>query len=397
MTELRSLDACVIVGSTRRSAWRKNWQRHQELVSRLSSHIPALYIELGVTRNHSLPEIAAKIAGRGTGGAQLEGAWASDGISCLEFVHMPGVPVRDAWPFRSLNAALLSRDVTRWLSRKGVAVERTLIWVGVPTDYALDLAVAARDAFVVYDVAQLYSQSVHMSPHVVGIEERLIARADLVVCDSPCLAKRLGAPGDKTVVIPQGVSADLLRRPKIRRRENTVGYLGSDNQAFDAQLLNTLATSLPDVSVEVVGAFSNQTWPRNVRMLGPLDHDRAIAAVEQWSVGLVPYMVNDFTSCVLPTKVLEYLAAGLQVVATRSAALESVDYPCVRMAASNRSFVNHVELALAVEPSCQVDPAWLVLQTWDQRFSDLERALAEKSVSLGGPPFLVEVGREGRG
>jgi glycosyltransferase involved in cell wall biosynthesis len=43
------------------------------------------------------------------------------------------------------------------------------------------------------------------------------------------------------------------------------------------------------------------------------------------SVGLVPYLLNDYTSGVFPMKVYEYLAAGLPVVTTALPSLEGAD------------------------------------------------------------------------
>jgi glycosyltransferase involved in cell wall biosynthesis len=56
---------------------------------------------------------------------------------------------------------------------------------------------------------------------------------------------------------------------------------------------------------------------KNVEYLGNLPLDELAVEVKTSTVGLIPYLINDYTGGVFPMKVYEYLAAGLDVVATQ--------------------------------------------------------------------------------
>ena len=54
----------------------------------------------------------------------------------------------------------------------------------------------------------------------------------------------------------------------------------------------------------------------NVRLVGAVPHADVVRYMRRFDVGLLPYVVNPYTSALRPVKLVEYLAAGLPVVST---------------------------------------------------------------------------------
>jgi len=54
----------------------------------------------------------------------------------------------------------------------------------------------------------------------------------------------------------------------------------------------------------------------NIHLLGNRSYDELPAYVQAFDVGIIPYVLNDWTRSVDPLKLLEYLAAGIPVVTT---------------------------------------------------------------------------------
>jgi glycosyltransferase involved in cell wall biosynthesis len=55
----------------------------------------------------------------------------------------------------------------------------------------------------------------------------------------------------------------------------------------------------------------------NVHFLGPRPHKDLPSLLGRLDVGLMPFVVNDFSRPLVPLKLYEYMAAGLPVVSTK--------------------------------------------------------------------------------
>jgi hypothetical protein len=99
-----------------------------------------------------------------------------------------------------------------------------------------------------------------------------------------------------------------------------IGYVGGIHRFFDAEMLAAMARARPDWSWVLVGPL--QTSPRelkhipNVHLIGPKAHEELPDYIHRFDVGIVPYLHNNYTATVVPTKIIEYLAAGKPVVST---------------------------------------------------------------------------------
>lgn len=374
----------VMFGSTRRSAWGVNRQRHQEIVERLAASCPVTYLELSVTRNPSLADVVRRTAGK-INRHRLNGPLSSSETSVeslgIRFTAPRVAPLRDIPLVRAASKTSLIGQI-----RALPGVERsgkgTVLWACQPCDYVVDAIAAFEDAFVVYDVAQYYRYSVHMQPQVRQHEDWLVRRANLVIVDSPYLGELLEVSPDRLLVVPQGVSRQLLEADgEYVERLPIAGYLGSCNQALDLNLLIEVASHLPEVVFELVGCRGLQDLPSNVRTYDSLLHSEIASVLDRWTVGLIPYKVNDFTSGVLPTKALEYLARGLRVVSTSLPSLQSASFPGIEFAVGSDEFARVVEASVAVRPEQDGYRSWLLGQTWDERYATIVRRLNEMGVT----------------
>lgn len=349
-------------------------------MTHVAARVPTLVVGLGTTRNKTPLEILRRLFAPKMPQSGTEPG--VDRAKGIRFIAMPGVPIRDIQPFRGLNAALLKRRITKWLREQGCSPEQALLWVGVPTDYALDMVREFRGVFSVYDVAQVYSQSEHMPATVAATEAQLVRQVNLTLCDSVVVSGALGAVAADAPIVPQGVDVDLFRDSARVQRRRVVGYVGSENQAFDTKLMREVVGALPSVQFELAGEFSRVWESANVRVLGPIAHRDLPAILGSWSVGIVPYKENAFTAGVLPTKVLEYIAAGLPVVSTGLAALQAMCWTKVMFAQDAATFIRHIADAVEADGFEDPDWAWLESQSWDARFADVERELMLRGVCL---------------
>jgi uncharacterized SAM-binding protein YcdF (DUF218 family) len=201
----------------------------------------------------------------------------------------------------------------------------------------------------------------------VGSEEQLFREVDLVFVTSEQLRVRAAAFSQHVHLFPFGVSfakfervrqsetpppADLagLRRP-------IVGYVGGVHRWIDFELLAETAKLMPEVSFAVVGPVQTDVSALdglpNVHLLGKKEHDQVPAYIKGFDVGIVPYRLADYTANVYPTKLNEYLAMGLPVVASDLPEIRRFNHDhgaVVRIASGADAFARELRAALVPSP-----------------------------------------------
>jgi uncharacterized SAM-binding protein YcdF (DUF218 family) len=99
-----------------------------------------------------------------------------------------------------------------------------------------------------------------------------------------------------------------------------VGYVGGMHQWVDQDLIVEVVRRLPEITFVFVGPeqcdLSRLRACANVKLLGGKPHAELPAYIRQFDVGIVPYTLSEYTANVYPTKLNEYLAMGIPVVAT---------------------------------------------------------------------------------
>src|SRR6185312_8367962 len=155
-------------------------------------------------------------------------------------------------------------------------------------------------------------------------------QADLVFVTSEKLRERAARYSDRVHLFPFGVNLerfDAVRRGNDQAPQDlaplkrpVVGYVGGLHQWVDQPLLAAVAEQLPEMSFALVGPVQTDVSAlerrSNVTLFGQRPHPELPKYVKQFDVGIVPYLLTEYTANVYPTKLNEYLSMGIPVVAT---------------------------------------------------------------------------------
>ncbi len=211
------------------------------------------------------------------------------------------------------------------------------------------------DAPIVYDVRGLWidfgyrdKRFGNLLYQLLRMTEGVVMRnADRIIAISDRLKRiliRRGVESDKIdIVFGDGVDTrELSARPRHRRSESkVVGYVGSLTRARRPHLLIEsfqIAQSQSEVPLELILVGpGNGEEPRlkdqaaalglesSVTVTGPLSHSDALSQMSKFSVAL-SYDATDWLpfQVAVHTKVFEYMAFGLPIVATRHPVHEGV-------------------------------------------------------------------------
>lgn len=188
--------------------------------------------------------------------------------------------------------------------------------------------------------------------------KRNLCRADIVAAVSPHLAERLAetyALPAPVTVIPNGCQPPATVPPGVRQR--TACLVGQLNERLDLPVLEALQDSGTPVVVigprtdrdaETARRLDNFLSAPNVTWLGEVAAQDLPAYLSEQGVGLTPYADTAFNRSSFPLKTLDYLAAGMPVVATDLPAVRWLDTDLVAVGANPSDFASQVQRALLV-------------------------------------------------
>jgi hypothetical protein len=271
-------------------------------------------------------------------------------------VQPVALPWHDVAVVRRFNCWSLARDIRKGIARVAPG-ERPLFVSGTPTAFGLigNLDELASIYFCIDDYGEIHGTDRDL---LAPLEVEMLARVDALVATAASLTVTKRPASGRTLQVPQGVNfehfsryrnppADLATLPRP-----ILGFAGGVGPAVDFTLIRALASAFPEGSVVMVGPHqqdvSTEQWPSNVHFLGPRPYEELPAYVQAFTIGLVPYVHNDWTRAVDPLKLLEYLAAGIPVVST--ALPEAKKYAsALQLADGPEAFVQAVRAAMATD------------------------------------------------
>lgn len=195
------------------------------------------------------------------------------------------------------------------------------------------------DAFSMYDSAMMGE-----------MDRRCCRYADVVIASAGELYDRCRAINPNTVLIPHGVdwehfreavtgckmqdashgmqdsrsntqgSTSSVQHPASSIQHPIIGFFGLLSEWVDQELLLKLAAACPGADLQLIGKadvdVSRLKGVPNIKLPGPMPFARLPEALARFTVGIIPFVVNDLTRSVNPIKLREMLSAGCPVVST---------------------------------------------------------------------------------
>ena len=250
----------------------------------------------------------------------------------------------------------------------------------------------------VYDAMDELSKFKFAPEHLLGLEQELIDRADVVFTGGSSLFEAKKDRHANVHCFPSSVDrahfakargglfdpADQEDLPHPR-----LGFYGVIDERFDTELLDKVAEMRPGWSFVMVGPvvkISEDDLPRrpNIHYLGSKTYGELPAYLSGWDVALMPFAMNESTEFISPTKTPEYLVGGKPVVSTpiRDVVRHYGQLEGVGIASTPDEFVAACETALGL--SSKPESGWLAeadlmlsATSWDTTQARMAGLIAE--------------------
>ncbi len=341
--------------------WDFIWQGHQEIMSTLAAHNNrVLFVEntgVRAPRLRDLPRLKHRLTN------WFKGIKGFREVRENLFVYSPLL-----FPFpynrvaRWLNHRLLLQALRRWMD--AVGFRRPIFWTFLPTPLAYEVIRTLEPELTVYYCIDDFVSSSPQARRISRSEQQIFQVAALVFVTSEKLRQRASQFNTHVHFFPFGVSFEAFEQVRCGPNEvpedlralssqSIVGYVGGVHQWVDQELLVHLATAMPQTHFVLVGPLQVDTGRLaqcpNIHLLGSRPHAEVPRYIKGFRVGMIPYRLCDYTAHVYPTKLNEYLAMGIPVVATNLPEIRRFNAehgPVVAISQNAGEFVQAIEQGL---------------------------------------------------
>jgi glycosyltransferase involved in cell wall biosynthesis len=299
----------------------------------------------------------------------------SGSIKVVRPVALPIEPLPGSGP---INGFLSWRKIRAEMTSFASGAQHCVLAVGRPSklaEWALEHLPHARSLVDVLDNFPAFYRGLSR----MSMKARLNAvcrKATDVYCSSSRIAEDVGRVRADALVVLNGYCTDHLPEPSPAEQRRYIGYVGSIAEWFDWPLVCTLAASLPDVTIRLIGpefVSRPSDLPANIEFLGARPQPDIANLVREFAVGLIPFRINDLTAGVDPIKYYEYRSMGLPVWSTLFGEMRSRHAADGVAHISQRTDWRHLwmqEQSAAV-PSFESVKAFRREIDWKQRFAPI--------------------------
>lgn len=305
----------------------------------------------------------------------------------LEAQNLPFFPFASRLrPSRAVTMALLRAKARAPL--RNAPRGRRVLWVQNPA-YVAEVDRLPHD-LLVYDVMDPFAAFRKSDPDVAAKEDRLLEMADLIFTGGRSLHRQVaGRCRVEPRCFPSGIDFPHFARAAgegpipeavAKLPKPVLGYFGAVDERIDWELITHLCRERRHWSIVFLGPLVlMERIPidePNFHWLGPKPYSALPEYLRGFDVCLIPWVVNELTKYMSPTKTPEYLAAGRPVVSTPIPDVEA-DYPEeVRIAAEPEEFVKACTSALLEGTGAPRKPPQS--RTWEEIAAEMLGLMRDK-------------------
>jgi teichuronic acid biosynthesis glycosyltransferase TuaH len=360
--------------------WDGPWFADQQLAVSLAKSVPVLFVD---------PTMSCLSDASISGLVRPAVSLLRPNLHRLTPVALPG---RDRAGLSWLTSRIVARDIKSAARQLGLRVGTVIDCA--PLAPVLGHCGEQRKVYWAQDDFEAMAALVGVSASRMRKGDRALAlRADLVVASSPLVAGHITSMGAPVELIPFGCDPEVFGRslhaqaaPDVTLPRPIAGFMGHLGERIDLNILTAIAetgTSLLLVGprhprFDIAGFQALLDRP-TVQWVGAQQFDDLPSFLAAMDIGLVPYNHSPFNESSFPLKTLEYLAAGIPVVATDLPAIRWLDCPFIEVADSPSAFAAAVA-RLAAPTTQAASPQTLHdfarAHSWDARATQFLRTIA---------------------
>lgn len=234
------------------------------------------------------------------------------------------------------------------------------------TPMALEFTDNFSPAVIVYDCMDELSAFKFAPPELKVLEAKLMQKAHVVFTGGHSLYEAKKSQHFNIHPFPSSIDKnhfgqarkkDLIEpSDQAKIKGPKMGFYGVIDERFDLNLIKEIAEQRPKWQIILIGPIIKidiDSVPRNpnIHYLGSKSYQQLPQYLSGWDVALIPFLLNESTKYISPTKTPEYLSGGVPVVST---AIRDVVKPygvnkLVTIGTDSSDFIEAIEKELKVK------------------------------------------------
>jgi len=264
-------------------------------------------------------------------------------------------------------------------TNKFIADGDCIIGIGKPSELVLKILSDHQNIFSFYDAMDFFPafcKGISRSK-MEKTENKIVSCVNKMIVSSSNLATHFSAQHTSVSLALNACDASMFADSFENRHKSKaiIGYVGMMKHWFDWSLVIAIAEAFPDACIRLIGPIhvpSIKPLPENIELLPPCDHISAIKAMQKFSVGLIPFKLNELTQSVDPVKYYEYRAIGLPVLSTRFGEMELRNGESgVFLIDDNSNVKALLNAALNYKSSKEETEMFRAKNSWSDRFDNI--------------------------
>jgi glycosyltransferase involved in cell wall biosynthesis len=297
----------------------------------------------------------------------------------------------DASEVNAILSTLLDKLLTT------IDIEECTFWYYTPM--ALSFTDKYKPKLIIYDCMDELSAFKFAPPEMIALEKKLLAKADLVFTGGHSLYEAKKQQHSNILPYPSSIEKEHFAKARVKTIESRdqltikgpkIGFYGVIDERFDIELIGQIAEQRPDWQIILIGPIvkiNQDLLPKNanIHYMGQRSYKELPQYLAGWDVAMIPFLLNESTRFISPTKTPEYLAAGIPVV---SSPIRDVVKPygikkLVHICSTCEEFIHAIDAELNKECKKswlkEVD-SFLKNLSWDETYKSMSKQI-ESSLS----------------
>jgi glycosyltransferase involved in cell wall biosynthesis len=366
--------------------WKTTWQTQHRLADSLcKAGNRVLFIENTGIRNLQIKD-RSRIISRVKKWYKTTGGF--DEISKNFFTYTPLIFPLPYNKFISFyNSKKIFKHVKAWMNT--VNYHNPIIISFLPTYLNNYLVKMINPHIYIYYAANNFG-SQKGTENLILSERESIKRANINFVTSHLILKKLRKFSKKVFYYPASIeekkflNVSSLKPNILKKLKNPIiGYLGNFTDVFDIDLMIDVIKNSPEYVFLFLGDLKFYTSKslelkkyENCYFAGEIANELVPNYLKFIKIGIIPYVVNDFTNGVYSSKLNEYLAMGLPVISTKIKEMELVlkkNKNLIYLSDNNSlDFKNKIQLALKEASKYKTSRINFAFKnSWDKKFLEI--------------------------
>ena len=231
------------------------------------------------------------------------------------------------------------------------------------TPMALEFSSHLIPGLTVYDCMDELSAFKFAPEELKQLEKMLFNHADVVFTGGHSLYESKKMQHYNIHPFPSSIDKKHFAKARLKDQEPAdqlsisgpkIGFYGVLDERFDSQLIQGIADARPEWNIILIGPVvkidpASLPKNKNVHYLGSKSYEELPKYLSGWDVAMVPFLLNESTRFISPTKTPEYLSGGKPVVSTsiRDVVTPYAKNNLVRIGIDAEDFVDAIDEILA--------------------------------------------------